>query len=343
MRQLTLTVATLLLTACGGAIQVAGTTDANQAHPAGSIEQAAAGALVPHLLVAISTGPETSGVLAYPFVHGKFGAVDFMYPPAGTIATGPPGRLYATDETSCNPYESTLINVYRYRHSKEEYSLSLPFVGDLFPIPCGIAVDRDAYLYLSYGLGSPSTRPRGRSRPRSIPYGGVLIYRPGAKANDPPWHAISTNGAHALAIDSHNELFVAEASQISVYSRTHRPMHLHDIVLPARCQAGALAFDAHNELYVVMTGCTPGGDEIAAYSPTAKGNDPPDRLTWISGADLIDEGEALAVSGTTMFVLSTNGVAALDTRKNGPQAAIAYLDAPVYPYADVGNVFAIAP
>jgi hypothetical protein len=114
-------------------------------------------------------------------------------------------------------------------------------------------------------------------------------------------------------------------------------MHLHDIVLPARCQAGALAFDAHNELYVVMTGCTPGGDEIAAYSPTAKGNDPPDRLKWISGADLIDEGEALAVSGTTVFVLSTNGVAALDSRKNGPQAAIAYLDAPVYPYADVGT------
>ena len=44
-----------------------------------------------------------------------------------------------------------------------------------------------------------------------------------------------------------------------------------------------------------------------------------------------------------MFVLSSNGVAAIDTRKTGAQPAIAYLGAPVYPYSVLGNIFAVTP
>jgi len=228
----------------------------------------------------------------------------------GSIAIGPKGNLFVTSLVNNS------VQIYKKGaccYDKATRQVTLAFQ------PTGIAVDANGYLY----VGGSTT-------------GYVAVFAPSAKGRAQPVQVISLPDRHftvnGVAIDAYGDLYMSDTNEISVFTTPATNPTLSRAIIGNGQQSGptGMAFDPSNELYAD----NPGAQNVLAYSPSANGTDPADRV--ISANPALIANVADAVNGTTLYTNSTNpaAIVLLSTLSGGTQTPLqtvtgSYMPAPI--------------
>jgi sugar lactone lactonase YvrE len=228
----------------------------------------------------------------------------------GPIAVGPNGYLYVISLVN-NSIQGYRPHVAGKKNPFRQIKLSFQ--------PTGIAVDANGYIYVS---GSTT--------------GYTAVFAPFAHGPATPVQIISLPDRHftvnGVAVDSGGNMYMSDTNEISVFSTpTSNPTLQRAIIGNGQQAAPAgMAFDAGNELYAT----NPGNQNILAYSPTANGTSPADRVISANPALVGDTADA--VNGTNLYVNSQNpgAIYLLNTTQGGTQTpkqivTASYMPAPV--------------
>jgi sugar lactone lactonase YvrE len=232
----------------------------------------------------------------------------------GAIAIGPAGKLFVV----------SLVNNSIIVYPKGACCDDKPLKHIALNFqPTSVAVDSKGYVY----VGGSTT-------------GYVAVFTPNAIRRAKPIQVISLPDRHptvnGVAVDAAGNLYMSDTNEISVFATpTTNPTLVRAIIGNGQQAApSGMAFDSSNELYAT----NPGFQNILAYSPTANGTDPADRLISSNPALIGDSSDA--VLGTTLYVNSGNqlfgppSIVLLNTQVGGQQVPIqvvtgSYLALPV--------------
>ncbi len=184
--------------------------------------------------------------------------------------------------------------------------------------PTSIAVDAKGYLY----VGGSTT-------------GYVAVFKPGARGIATPVQVISLPDRHftvnGVAVDSAGKLYMSDTNEISGCSTPTTNPTLQRAIIGNGQQAGpaGMALDASGELYAT----NPGAQNVLAYSPTANGTAPADRV--ISSSPALLANITAAVNGNVLYVNNTNpaSIELLNTQTSGQQTPIRERDRQLYAVA----------
>jgi hypothetical protein len=197
----------------------------------------------------------------------------------GAIAVGSRGTLLVVSQT----------NNALFLYKSKATGSTKPFRQVNFDFqPTSVAVDSKGYLYVG---GSTN--------------GFVSVYAPGAHGFATPIQKIALPDRHALtngvAVDPTGNLYMSDTNEISEFSTpTTNPTIKRAII--GNGQQGSpsgMSLDAGGELYAANTQ----NANILAYSPTANGTSPADRLVSSNGPSL-QAPLSTAVNGKTLYANS---------------------------------------
>jgi sugar lactone lactonase YvrE len=199
----------------------------------------------------------------------------------GAIAIAKSGNLFVANQGNNS------IQVYKPKASGSAPSirtLLLPFQ------PTSVAIDSKGYLFVG---GSTN--------------GYVAVYAPGAHGMAPTIQRIALPDRHAtingVAVDSSGNMYVSDTNEISEFtSPTTNPFLARAIIGNGQQNApSGMALDASGELYAANTG----NQNLLAYSPSANGTSPADRLISSNSPSLLGP-IGTALKGETLYVTSGN-------------------------------------
>jgi sugar lactone lactonase YvrE len=213
----------------------------------------------------------------------------------GPIAVGNNGNLFVTDE------QNESVEVYRKGATGSQQpsrTLLLPFV------PSCVAVDAAGHEYAG-GLSN----------------GYVAVYAPGAHGLAGTIQRIALPDGHpdinGVAVDAAGDLYFSDSNEISEFSTPATDPTLKRAIVGSgelNSPAGMALEHANGELYAANAG----GNNVLAYSPTANGQDGPDR-TISSRNPPLKVPAGVAVHDTVLY--ATSG-----TSLNGPPSVFVFND-----------------
>lgn len=197
----------------------------------------------------------------------------------GAIAVGSRGTLFVVSQTNNS------MQLYRAKATGS----SKPFRQLKFDFqPTSVAVDSKGYMYVG---GSTN--------------GFVSVYVPSAHGFATPIQKIALPDRHAaingVAVDAAGNLYMSDTNEISEFSTPTTNPTLQRAIIGNGQQASpsGMSFDASGELYAANTQ----NGNILAYSPTANGTSPADRLISSNGPS-VQAPLSTAVKGTTLYTNS---------------------------------------